>query len=113
MEEIFDSWPFSPKPPRHRSFLQRIFRLRSREDAVIAINNLLASRRGLAELRPQEITGALDAFRVSAQKVRGDLQASATGVSISGDENFDGDIDWLQLYFRDTRYTVNSTDVRV
>ena len=32
---------------------------------------------------------------------------------ITGDENLDGGIDWLTLYFRDTRYTVTSTDVRV
>src|ERR1017187_443093 len=34
-------------------------------------------------------------------------------VHITGEENFDGGIDWLTLYFRDTRYTVTSTDVRV
>ena len=32
---------------------------------------------------------------------------------VRGDENSDGGIDWLTLYFRDTRYTVTSTDVRV
>ena len=34
-------------------------------------------------------------------------------IDISGDENMDGGIDWLHLYFRDTRYTVTSTDCRV
>ena len=42
----------------------------------------------------------------------GETPATAT-VAISGDENLDGGIDWLHLYFRDTRYTVTSTDARV
>ena len=28
-------------------------------------------------------------------------------IEISGDENMDGGVDWLHLYFRDTRYTVS------
>ncbi len=42
-----------------------------------------------------------------------DSETAATVlIDINGDENMDGGIDWLQLYFRDTRYTVTSTDCR-
>ena len=42
----------------------------------------------------------------------GETPASVT-VEISGQETTDGGIDWLHLYFRDTRYTVTNTDCRV
>ena len=48
-----------------------------------------------------------------ATVVSGAETPASAVVHITGDENFDGGIDWLTLYFRDTRYTVTSTDVRV
>jgi hypothetical protein len=48
-----------------------------------------------------------------ATVVSGSETPASVVVHITGEENFDGGIDWLTLYFRDTRYTVTSTDVRV
>ena len=87
MEQLVEGWPFSPKPLPHRSFLQRLFRFRNNEDAVIAINNLLASHSDLAGLRPQEIAGSLDGFRVSAQKVRSDLREMTSALLVFVIEN--------------------------
>jgi hypothetical protein len=48
-----------------------------------------------------------------ATVVSGNETAATVVIEISGDENMDGGIDWLHLYFLDTRYTVTSTDCRV
>lgn len=48
-----------------------------------------------------------------ASVVSGGETPASVVLHISGDEIFDGGIDWLHLYFRDTRYTVTTTDVRV
>src|ERR1035441_5714874 len=48
-----------------------------------------------------------------ATVVSGSETPATATLFISGDENMDGGIDWLHLYFRDTRYTVTSTDCRV
>ena len=48
-----------------------------------------------------------------ATVVSGSETAATVLIDINGDENMDGGIDWLHLYFRDTRYTVTSTDCRV
>ena len=45
--------------------------------------------------------------------VSGNEIAATVLIDISGDENMDGGIVWLHLYFRDTRYTVTSSDCRV
>jgi len=63
------------------------------------------------------VTGAGDSHDVRlldhATVVSGSETAATVLIDISGDENMDGGIDWLHLYFRDTRYTVTSTDCRV
>jgi hypothetical protein len=63
------------------------------------------------------ITGAGDIHKVRlldhATVVSGSETAATVLIDISGDENMDGGIDWLHLYFRDTRFTVTSTDCRV
>ncbi len=63
------------------------------------------------------VTGAGDIHEVRlldlATVVSGGEIAASVRVHISGEENMDGGIDWLHLYFRDTRYTVTSTDCRV
>ena len=63
------------------------------------------------------VTGAGDIHEVRlldhATVVAGGETAASVRIHISGDENMDGGIDWLHLYFRDTRYTVTSTDCRV
>ena len=48
-----------------------------------------------------------------ATAISGSESAATVLIDISGDENMDGGIDWLHLYFRDTRDTVTSTDARV
>lgn len=87
MEQLIEDWPFLPKPQCPRSFLQRLFRIRNHEDAVIAINNLFASHRGLAELRPQEIAEVLDEFRVSAQRLRSDFREMTSALLVFVIEN--------------------------
>ncbi len=63
------------------------------------------------------VTGAGDIHEVRlldhATVVAGGETAASIRIHISGEENMDGGIDWLHLYFRDTRYTVTSTDCRV
>ncbi len=63
------------------------------------------------------VTGTGDIHEVRlldhATVVSGSETAATVSIHISGDENMDGGIDWLHLYFRDTRYTVTSTDCRV
>ena len=63
------------------------------------------------------VTGSSDSHDVRlldhATVVSGSETAATVLIDISGDENMDGGIDWLHLYFRDTRYTVTSTDCRV
>ena len=63
------------------------------------------------------VTGAGDIHEVRlldhATVASGSETAATVLIDISGDENMDGGIDWLHLYFRDTRYTVTSTDARV
>src|SRR5207237_9854623 len=63
------------------------------------------------------VTGAGDIHEVRlldrSTVVSGNETAATILIDISGDENMDGGIDWLHLYFRDTRYTVTSTDCRV
>ena len=63
------------------------------------------------------VTGTGDTHDVRlldhATVVSGSETAATVLIDISGDENMDGGIDWLHLYFRDTRYTVTSTDCRV
>ncbi|MDP3001000.1 MAG: hypothetical protein Q8N47_26195 [Bryobacterales bacterium] len=62
------------------------------------------------------VAGAGDIHEVRllehATEVSGSETAATVLMDISGDENMDGGIDWLRLYFRDTRYTVTSTDCR-
>jgi len=41
------------------------------------------------------------------------LPSTGSPASRSGDGNMDGGIGWLDIYFRDTRFTVTSTDCRV
>src|ERR1039457_1574167 len=63
------------------------------------------------------VTGAGDTHEVRlldhATAVSGSETAATVLIDISGKENMDGGIDWLHLYFRDTRYTVTSSDCRV
>src|SRR5712692_885987 len=63
------------------------------------------------------VTGAGDIHEVRlldhATVVSGSETPATVLIDISGDENMDGGIDWLHLYFRDTRFTVTSTDCRV
>jgi hypothetical protein len=63
------------------------------------------------------VTGAGDIQEVRlldhAIVLSGNETAATVLIDISGDENMDGGIDWLHLYFRDTRFTVTSTDCRV
>ena len=63
------------------------------------------------------VGGAANTYEVRlldhATVVSGSETPASVVLHITGDENFDGGIDWLTLYFRDTRYTVTSTDVRV
>ena len=63
------------------------------------------------------VGGAANTYEVRlldhATVVSGAETPASVVLHITGDENFDGGIDWLTLYFRDTRYTVTSTDVRV
>ena len=63
------------------------------------------------------VTGSGDTHDVClldhATVVSGSEAAATVLIEINGDENMDGGIDWLHLYFRDTRYTVTSTDCRV
>jgi hypothetical protein len=48
-----------------------------------------------------------------ATPIGGGETPAKCSMEISGQENLDGGIDWLHLFFRDTRYTVTSTDCRV
>ncbi|MCC6391833.1 MAG: hypothetical protein IT167_14630 [Bryobacterales bacterium] len=48
-----------------------------------------------------------------ATTIEGREKPATCSFEISGKEILDGGIDWLHLYFRDTRYTVTSTDCRV
>ena len=63
------------------------------------------------------VGGAANTYEVRlldhATVVSGAETPASVVLHITGDENYDGGIDWLTLYFRDTRYTVTSTDVRV
>ena len=63
------------------------------------------------------VTGSGDTHDVRlldhATVVSGSETAATVLIDISGKENMDGGIDWLHLYFRDTRYTVTSSDCRV
>jgi hypothetical protein len=63
------------------------------------------------------VTGAGDTHEVRlldhATVVSGSEAAATVVIAINGEENMDGGIDWLHLYFRDTRYTVTSSDCRV
>ncbi len=63
------------------------------------------------------VTGKGDVHEVlllpHASAVSGGENPATVLIDITGDENMDGGIDWLHLYFRDTRYTVTSTDCRV
>jgi hypothetical protein len=62
------------------------------------------------------VTGKGDVHEVPllphASVVSGGETPDAVLIDITGDENMHGGIDWLHLYFRDTRYTVTSTDCR-
>src|SRR5690349_6203252 len=61
--------------------------------------------------------GAYDTHEVSLLKhatvIDGEQTPAKASMEVSGAEILDGGIDWLHLYFRDTRYTVTSTDCRV
>jgi len=63
------------------------------------------------------VTGKGDVHEVTllphASVVSGSETPATVLTSITGDANMDGGIDWLHLYFRDTRYTVASTDCLV
>ena len=63
------------------------------------------------------VTGKGDVHEVQLLKhatvVSGGETAARVLIDIDGDENLDGGVDWLHLYFRDTRYTVASADCRV
>jgi hypothetical protein len=45
--------------------------------------------------------------------IDGGERPASVAVEVSGEEIPDGGLDWLHLHFRDTRYTVASTDARV
>jgi hypothetical protein len=47
-----------------------------------------------------------------AKAIGGDEMPARCGMEVSGREILDGGIDWLHLFFRDTRFTVTSTDCR-
>src|ERR1041385_2752612 len=63
------------------------------------------------------VTGKGDVHEVPllphASVVSGGETPATILIDITGAENMDGGIDWLHLYFRDSRYTVTSTDCRV
>jgi hypothetical protein len=48
-----------------------------------------------------------------ATAIGGGETPARCSMEVSGQEILDGGIDWLHLFFRDTRYTVTSTDCRV
>ena len=48
-----------------------------------------------------------------AMAIGGGETPARCSMEVSGQEILDGGIDWLHLFFRDTRYTVTSTDCRV
>src|SRR5512142_1126549 len=48
-----------------------------------------------------------------ATVIGGGETTARVAFDVSGGEMFDSGIDWLHLYFRDTRYTVASVDCRV
>lgn len=48
-----------------------------------------------------------------ATAIGGGEMPARCSMETSGQEVLDGGIDWLHLYFRDTRYTVTSTDCRI
>src|SRR5579871_5670074 len=61
--------------------------------------------------------GTYDTHEVSLLKhatvIDGEQTPASMWAEVSGAEILDGGIDWLHLYFRDTRYTVTSTDCRL
>ena len=63
------------------------------------------------------VGGAANTYEVRlldhATVVSGSETPAAANLDIDGEDNLDGGIDWLHLYFRDTRYTVTSADARV
>jgi hypothetical protein len=63
------------------------------------------------------VTGRGDVHEVQmlphASVLSGSETPAVVQIGITSEENMDGGIDWLHLYFRDTRYTVTSTDCRV
>jgi hypothetical protein len=50
---------------------------------------------------------------VPATVIDGQQTPAQVWAEVSGSEILDGGIDWLHVYFRDTRYTITSTDCRV
>ena len=63
------------------------------------------------------VGGAANTYEVRlldhATVASGGETPAAVNLNIDGEDNLDGGIDWLHLYFRDTRYTVTSADARV
>ena len=63
------------------------------------------------------VGGAANTYEVRlldyATVASGGETPAAVNLDIDGEDNLDGGIDWLHLYFRDTRYTVTSADARV
>jgi hypothetical protein len=63
------------------------------------------------------VGGAANTYEVRlldyATVASGSETPAAVNLDIDGEDNLDGGIDWLHLYFRDTRYTVTSADARV
>jgi hypothetical protein len=61
--------------------------------------------------------GAANTYEVRlldhATVIAGSQTPAKCCIEISGSEILDGGIDWLHLFFRDRRYAVTSTDVRV
>src|SRR5436853_5735430 len=89
MDHAGEGWPFSPKLLKRPSFVQRLLRRHPVENAVVAINNLLAERGGISELGPQQVTAVLESFHVEPQRVRSELEAMLSMLLLFVLENVD------------------------
>lgn len=89
MDNAPEVWPFSSKPLERPSFLQRLLRRQPIENAVIAVNNLLAERGGIADLRPQQFTEVLGPFHIDPKKLRSAFEAMLTTLVVFVLENVD------------------------
>jgi hypothetical protein len=67
-------WPFAPKPLRPASFFQRLVRRKPKENAAIAVNNVLASFRNANDVSGRAISEALVSFKIRPAELEVRLQ---------------------------------------